>query len=368
MAAILSVSAANADTTKRIASTNYVDNKVDNQHNGQVITATDTTGVIGYKQIDSAVTQGSSNLVTSGAVQTAIANSQNATTYTAGDGLDLNNNEFTANVGDGLAINATSKAIELDAATQASLALADTALQQHQDISGKQDNLGGGANDGKVVTATGTAGSVTYTGIDTTVGANANNLVTSGAVQTAISNAQNATTYTAGDGLSLDGNEFNAEVGTGLAINGSGAIELDSATQASLALADTALQQHQDISGKQDKIANATANDITITDANGQTQDSGKAFTTTVSASSTDAQIPTALAVQTAISGAVDTAIDGVTYPTVNITGNNALANIDGTAAANQDTHCSANEPCVLTYEGNGAYKWSSIWGLPTNN
>lgn len=50
----------------------------------------------------------------------------------------------------------------------------------------KQDNLGGGATAGKVVTATSTAGTVDYTGIDSTVTANSTNLVTSGAVASAI--------------------------------------------------------------------------------------------------------------------------------------------------------------------------------------
>ena len=117
---------------------------------------------------------------------------------------------------------------------------------------------------------------------------------------------------------------------------------------------------------KQDKVTGAVENNITTWNAAGQTKDSGKAFTTTVSASSTDAQIPTAAAVQTAISGAVDTAIDGVTYPTVNISGDNALDNFDGTTALNQDTHCTESSPCVLSYAGLDAqqkpkYKWTSI-------
>ncbi len=59
-----------------------------------------------------------------------------------------------------------------------------------------------------------------------------------------------------------------------------------------------------DITGKQDKISNATNGNITTTDASGQTQDSGKTFTTTVDSNSTNAQIPTAAAVQSAITTA----------------------------------------------------------------
>ena len=63
-------------------------------------------------------------------------------------------------------------------------------------LDNKQANLGGTVNNestnGKVVTATGTAGSVTYTAIDTEVTANSDNLITSGAVSTAIGNASSA--------------------------------------------------------------------------------------------------------------------------------------------------------------------------------
>ena len=58
----------------------------------------------------------------------------------------------------------------------------------------KQDNLGGSGHNGKVVTATGTAGTVTYTAIDSTPTANSTNLVTSGGVASAISDANNAVT------------------------------------------------------------------------------------------------------------------------------------------------------------------------------
>lgn len=58
-----------------------------------------------------------------------------------------------------------------------------------------QAKLSGGDNEGKVVTAGATDGSVTYTAIDTAVTANSSNLVTSGAVSTAIANQGLGNTY-----------------------------------------------------------------------------------------------------------------------------------------------------------------------------
>jgi uncharacterized protein (TIGR02145 family) len=51
--------------------------------------------------------------------------------------------------------------------------------------------------------------------------------------------------------------------------------DLDSGVQASLGKADTALQEHQDISGKADKVANATSGNFAGLDANGELEDSG---------------------------------------------------------------------------------------------
>jgi hypothetical protein len=45
--------------------------------------------------------------------------------------------------------------------------------------------------------------------------------------------------------------------------------------QASLALADTAIQEHQDITGKADKVASATNGNFAGLDANGNLTDSG---------------------------------------------------------------------------------------------
>ena len=52
--------------------------------------------------------------------------------------------------------------------------------------------------------------------------------------------------------------------------------DMSQAVQDSLALADSALQQHQDISGKADKVASATNGNFAGLDANGNLTDSGK--------------------------------------------------------------------------------------------
>ena len=73
--------------------------------------------------------------------------------------------------------------------------------------------------------------------------------------------------------------------------------DMTAEVQASLALADTALQQHQDISGKADKVASATNGNFAGLDANGNLTDSG----------SKAADFATA-----AQGGKADTAIQGV--------------------------------------------------------
>ena len=56
------------------------------------------------------------------------------------------------------------------------------------------------------------------------------------------------------------------------------ASDLAAAVQTSLGKADTALQAHQDISGKADKVANATSGNLAALDENGNLADSGKAI------------------------------------------------------------------------------------------
>jgi len=100
MAAILGVeSSARADTTTIIASQAYVDAKDDLKQNklggsgtnGKLVTATDTAGTVTYTDIDSSVTANSDNLITSGAVATAISNG--ATTVI--NGLDYADTDAT---------------------------------------------------------------------------------------------------------------------------------------------------------------------------------------------------------------------------------------------------------------------------------
>ena len=103
-----------------------------------------------------------------------------------------------------------------DFATAAQGAKADTALQAHQDISGKADKVSGA---------------------------------------------------TAGNFAALDANGNPTD---------SGKKASDFATAAQGAKADTALQAHQDISGKADKVSGATAGNFAALDANGNPTDSGK--------------------------------------------------------------------------------------------
>lgn len=120
----------------------------------------------------------------------------------------------------------------------------------------KQNKLGGSEeSDGKVVVATSTLGKVNYLGIDSTPTLDSSNLVTSGGVK---------------DDLNALNNLINQ---------------------------------------KQNRPSSAIAGNIATFDANKDTVDSGKEFTTTVNDSSTDNQIPTALAVKTAINKKVASAV-----------------------------------------------------------
>lgn len=81
--------------------------------------------------------------------------------------------------------------------------------------------------------------------------------------------------------------------------------DMTAEVQASLALADSALQQHQDISGKADKVASATNGNFAGLDSNGNLTDSG----------SKAADFATA-----AQGGKADTAIQGVTVNSTAVT------------------------------------------------
>ena len=82
--------------------------------------------------------------------------------------------------------------------------------------------------------------------------------------------------YTFSDTTEIDftdnNNTISAEIKSGSIAKG----KLDSSVQASLDLADSALQAHQDISGKADKVANATSGNFAGLDVNGNLTDSGK--------------------------------------------------------------------------------------------
>ena len=129
------------------------------------------------------------------------------------------------------------------------------------------------------------------------------------------------------------------------------------------------LTQHQDISGKQDKIEDATAGDITTTDANGQTQDSGKSFDTTTLSNSAD-KVPVSSVVTSAISTATND-MATQTWVSTQITNNSVnqiqsgstpnTISVDGTDVAVTgyavDSSCTAGTPCALV-DVNGTKTW----------
>lgn len=97
----------------------------------------------------------------------------------------------------------------------------------------KQNKLGGDTYDGQVVLATGTAGTVDYRGIDTTIsGTGSSNLVTSAAVAAKIADLTSGS-ITKADLSATNGIDYNSTTGE---------FSLSTATQNSLGLADTALQ------------------------------------------------------------------------------------------------------------------------------
>lgn len=102
------------------------------------------------------------------------------------------------------------------------------------------------------------------------------------------------------------------------------------AIRSGAAKGNTALQNHQDISGKVDKVQNATANDVAILDANGNLVDSGKTLTaegigalpsTTKYAGSQSVggaankavSLPIATVDSSSVSNAINATVDGIT-------------------------------------------------------
>lgn len=82
--------------------------------------------------------------------------------------------------------------------------------------------------------------------------------------------------YTFTDSTEIDFTESNNDVTASIKTGSIAKGKLDSSVQASLDLADSALQSHQDISGKADKVTSATSGNFAGLDANGNLTDSGK--------------------------------------------------------------------------------------------
>lgn len=131
---------------------------------------------------------------------------------------------------------------DLSSSVQTSLGKADTALQSHQDISGKADKVSSATNGN-------------FAGLDSN-----GNLTDSG--------SKAADFATAAQGILAD-SAYQKPSG------GIPDTDLSSDVQASLGKADTALQSHQDISGKADKVSGATSGNFAALDGNGNLVDSG---------------------------------------------------------------------------------------------
>lgn len=186
MAVALTSFGANADTV--VTSKTYVDNtrqaKITAGTTGTVATynGTDSNGgaIFSSKAVFSDTTASnyvdsthSSYLPTMGAVMAQI-NGVAASVLPSGSANHV------------LQYNATASAWEsvaMDSAPTGSSVKPVTSGGVYDALEGKQDNLGGNGNGGKVVTATDTAGTVNYTTIKTTVDTSAD-LITAGAVKT----------------------------------------------------------------------------------------------------------------------------------------------------------------------------------------
>ena len=267
---------------------------------------------------------------------------------------------------------------DLSSGVQASLGKADTALQSHQDISGKADKVSGATN--------GNFAGLDSNGNLTDSGSKASDFATAaqGAkADTALQSHQDisgkadkVSGATNGNFAGLDSNGNLTDSGSkasDFATSAQGAkadsayqkpsggipdTDLSSGVQASLGKADTALQSHQDISGKADKVSGAANGNFAGLDSNGNLTDSGSKasdFATAAQGTLADSayQLPSggmpstdmASAVQTSL-GKADSAIQGVKVNStaltpdanhiVDITINNATVTIDmaGTASS----------------------------------
>ena len=156
---------------------------------GTVITNTGTAGSVSSLSIDSAPTAMSNNLVTSGGVQAAIANAVMGGISGLGDLASLDEVD-TSEIKDGAVTLSKIDSGAIDSTSGGTSASADliTSGAVHSGLAGKQGLMGGGTA-GTVLTNSGTAGTVNSLSIDTTVTNASSNLVTSGAVESAIATA-----------------------------------------------------------------------------------------------------------------------------------------------------------------------------------
>jgi len=146
------------------------------------------------------ITAGSNVTVTNGNGTITIASTDTNTTYTAGDGLDLVDTEFSADLkaDGGLVIESGELAVDLGASSiTGTLGVADGGTGQTSFTDGQL--LIGNTETGGLNKATLTAGA----GVSIT---NGNGTITIGAT------GGGGTTYTAGNGLVLDGNEFSVDL------------------------------------------------------------------------------------------------------------------------------------------------------------
>ena len=178
---------------------------------------------------------------------------------------------------------------QLASAVQTSLGKADTALQSHQDISGKL-NIAQGSSAANKAVITNSSGSIT--------------------------------TGTITSGMITDGTITTSDISSTAGITKG---QLASAVQTSLGKADTALQSHQDISGKQDKNNMVTA-------TTGTNYTSNKTSTTMYASMATANQL--AKDVENNLGGQIagkqDILLSGVTGANVTFTGSgNVLTSVD---------------------------------------
>jgi hypothetical protein len=196
-----------ADTVEDTAVSAAVDavagkqDKIGDGTSGTVITNTGTAGSVGSISIDTVATTGSSNLITSDAVKAAVDGITSAIPTNVQAPLSGTNGNVVAYTGtDG---TLTERAIDTTVGTNADNLITSGAVQTAVNtvagtVAGKQDKIGDGTS-GTVITNTGTAGSVGSIGIDTVATTDSSNLITSGAVQVAVAEVSSQLSGTPGN-------------------------------------------------------------------------------------------------------------------------------------------------------------------------